>query len=100
MCPGSSTEIKECEEAECPGKKCCPSDLFEDIFAVPSAQWQDWGDWSKCTATCGQGLKTRARACFDPEFGSNKMCPGSSTEVAECNEEECKGTYIVKHQKL
>ena len=97
VCPGNSTEIKECEETECPGKKRCPSDLFEDFSAVVPAQWQDWGEWSECTATCGKGLKTRARACFDPELGSNQVCPGSSTEVMECNEEECPGNSLIKH---
>ena len=91
MCPGSSTEMKECEETECPGKKRCPSDLFEDISVVVPAQWQDWGEWSQCTATCGEGFKTRARACHDPESGSNPVCPGSSTEIKECEETECPG---------
>ena len=66
------------------------------VFAVLPAQWQVWGDWSQCTASCGQGLKMRARSCFDPESGSDQACSGSSTEVEECNEEECTGTLVVK----
>ena len=55
------------------------------------AQWQDWGEWSECTATCGKGLKMRARPCFNPESGGEKVCPGSSTEVEECEDAECAG---------
>ena len=68
------------------------------VFAVLPAQWQDWGAWSQCTVSCGQGLKMRARSCFDPESGNNQACSGSSTEVEECNEEECTGTLVVKQQ--
>ena len=42
----------------------------------------------------------RARAYFDLESGSNQVCPGSSTEVAECNEEECTGTSFINNSKL
>ena len=63
--------------------------LFEDIFAVDPTQWQDWGEWSECTATCGEGLNIRARACFDPESEGNRHCPGSPTQVKKCEEAEC-----------
>ena len=63
--------------------------LFEDIFAVDPTQWQDWGEWSECTATCGEGLNIRARACFDPESEGNYNCPGSPTQVKKCEEAEC-----------
>ena len=53
------------------------------------AQWQDWGEWSECTATCGEGLNIRARACFDPESERNHNCPGSPTQVKKCEEAEC-----------
>ena len=42
----------------------------------------------------------RARACHDLESGSNTVCPGNSTEVAECNEEECTGTSFINNSKL
>ena len=42
----------------------------------------------------------RAHACHDLESGSNTVCPGNSTEVAECNEEECTGTSFINNSKL
>ena len=70
--------------------------LFEDIFAVDPTQWQDWGEWSECTATCGEGLNIRARACFDPESEGNRHCPGSPTQVKKCEVAECTGTAVLK----
>ena len=59
--------------------------------AAIAAEWQDWGHWSQCTASCGQGLKIRARGCSEPEFGGDLLCSGNGTEVEGCNSAECPG---------
>ncbi|VDL70721.1 unnamed protein product [Nippostrongylus brasiliensis] len=46
--------------------------------------WSDWGEWSECSATCGQGNQTRARTC---ESGSD--CSGSSREMRFCQLASC-----------
>ena len=60
-------------------------------FPGVDGEWQEWGEWSHCTASCGQGLKIRARACSEPEFGGNYECPGNGTEVEGCSSDECPG---------
>ena len=67
--------------------------LLQNI-AVTVAEWQEWGGWSQCTASCGQGLKIRARACSEPEFGGEDQCPGNATEVEGCSSAECPGEHI------
>ena len=61
------------------------------IVAAISAEWQDWSHWSQCTASCGQGLKMRARACSEPSFGDHVQCLGDPTEVKDCSSAECPG---------
>ncbi|KHJ90347.1 thrombospondin type 1 domain protein [Oesophagostomum dentatum] len=69
----------------------------------PCPTWADWGEWSECTATCGQGnqhryllyrevttgwtvidLMLRTRTC---ENGSD--CPGSNREIRFCQLASC-----------
>ena len=64
-----------------------------NVSAIAS-EWQDWGQWSQCTASCGQGFKFRARTCSEPEFGGNDQCPGNATEVEGCSSAECPGEHI------
>ncbi|EYB84525.1 hypothetical protein Y032_0314g2213 [Ancylostoma ceylanicum] len=46
--------------------------------------WSDWGDWSVCSATCGQGSQHRIRSC---ENGVD--CPGSNRELRFCQLASC-----------
>ena len=66
-----------------------------DYITAIAAQWQEWGQWSQCTASCGQGLKIRARACSQPASGGNEQCPGDSTEVEDCSSAECPGELML-----
>ena len=60
---------------------------------IAASEWQEWGTWSQCTASCGQGLKVRGRGCLqsEPAFGHNVLCPGNATEVQDCKTAECPG---------
>jgi len=64
------------------------SDLTPTSSGI-DGEWQEWGEWSQCTASCGQGLKIRARACSQPASGGNEQCSGDSTEVENCSSAEC-----------
>ena len=87
-CPGKSTEAAPCMISECQGSlvHVCFSILFYPncVAAIP-AQWQDWGQWSLCSVSCGQGSKIRARACSAALFGGDEDCPGHSTEAEVCD---------------
>ena len=71
-CPGEPTETKDCLLDKCP---------------VKTSKWQEWGEWAKCSTTCGKGTNIRARAC-DKNGGS---CPGEPTETKDCLVAECPG---------
>ena len=61
--------------------------FFQGIDSV----WQEWGQWSECSTSCGNGSKVRARACSEPAFGGNDTCVGNSTETIDCLRSECPG---------
>ncbi len=63
--------------------------------SVPS-EWGPWGEWSKCTKTCGGGKMDRERRCVDKQ--GNKMgCfeggPGGDQRFRhqkdDCNMKRC-----------
>nr|XP_039269684.1 SCO-spondin-like isoform X2 [Styela clava] len=45
--------------------------------------WGPWGDWSKCTVSCGTGEISRSRKCAQGE------CDGDEKETSECNTVDC-----------
>ena len=57
-----------------------PFKLF-NFAAIPS-EWKEWGSWSQCTSSCGDGMKVRIRGCpSQPAFA----CNGHPTETAPCS---------------
>ena len=48
----------------------------------------EWGDWTDCSASCGNGLKTRDRSCSDPR----NTCEGYPQQRTICHEESCPAT--------
>ncbi|TRY69068.1 hypothetical protein TCAL_11284 [Tigriopus californicus] len=48
------------------------------------SRWTDWTEWSRCSARCGKGFRSRQRQCF------GLQCSGScSKEFEECESTEC-----------
>ncbi|ELU02418.1 hypothetical protein CAPTEDRAFT_208842, partial [Capitella teleta] len=52
-------------------------------------QWGEWTTWSRCSASCGQGTKSRTRQCVR-QMGNGRACADSSNLQHElCQNEEC-----------
>eukprot|EP00111_Clytia_hemisphaerica_P004685 TCONS_00013463-protein len=78
LCDGLTIEkqTKVCLAALCP----------------PKTEWGEWSEFSKCTATCGEGLQTRRRQClneFNQPIEIQKICPGKDTESKKCVRSKC-----------
>jgi len=57
---------------------------------VADCKWNQWGEWSACTKSCGGGTKQRDRSIQIAPRNGGKMCDANSiSEAVECNVEKC-----------
>ena len=72
-CPLDLSENRECNTQGCP----------VDCITSP------WGDWSNCSAKCGEGTQTRERSMVRPPKNGGKVCEQPFIETESCNEGPC-----------
>ena len=54
-----------------------------------------WGEWSKCSKSCGKGVQERTRTIVTAAQNGGKACVGVNKENKGCNIRSCPG----KNQK-
>ena len=67
--------------------------LSLSLSSVINGGYTHWSPWSECSATCGEGFRTRSRNCTNPEpMGGGKNCDeiGPDEEQVACDLPECK----------
>jgi len=76
------------------GGAACEGDAFESVVCneqpcPKNCEWNTFGDWSECSASCGGGNQHRERTKKqEAEFGGQN-CTGGAREVTPCNTHNC-----------
>ena len=66
-------------------KESRPCDTGVPCKVVIDGNWSAWGFWSKCSASCGDGLQERLRYCDNPApMNGGLGCVGNAKEVRTC----------------
>lgn len=62
------------------------------ILILVNGGWENWSNWTSCSATCSAGTKSRTRSCSNPfPKCGGQDCDGKSVDVEPCNEDiSCK----------
>jgi uncharacterized membrane protein YgcG len=74
-CPGDSPQSMACNEQGC---------LIDCVG--------DWGDWSDCSASCGDGTSEQWYIITTAAANGGQPCPGDSPQSMACNDRECAAT--------
>ena len=68
------------------------------IFLVDGG-FNQWSEFTPCSKSCGNGVKSRYRLCNSPEprGSAAKNCTGAYSDVKHCRLATCEGekTFIV-----
>ena len=73
ICKGGKEEIKSSE------------------LQATDCKQSSWGEWSKCSKSCGKGVQERTRTIVTPAKNGGKACSGPNKEEKACNIEACPG---------
>ena len=72
--------------------------IFLTIFVPVSGGWGDWGAYSRCSSSCGDGTQYRLRSCNSPTpLNEGETCEGSDREERFCSNAPCQtsGQYFI-----
>ncbi|WAR23497.1 SSPO-like protein [Mya arenaria] len=97
-CPGDQSQQKPCTEIMCPRNgtweewgewttcqvTCGEGKRTRTLDGV----WVTWSTWSECDVTCENGTRFRTRTCDGP-FHDGAECPGADQEVEDCFPRMC-----------
>ncbi|NXM53236.1 PPN protein, partial [Illadopsis cleaveri] len=51
--------------------------------------WGSWGEWSKCSRSCGGGVSFRQRRCYSQRTEGPPSCVGPTQSYRSCNVQNC-----------
>ena len=70
--------------------------IFSIALISVDGEWGQWSPWSKCTAACNGGKRSRHHFCDSPSPAhGGKDCVGSRHEDGQCNTEICPSKFRV-----
>lgn len=65
------------------------------VFVSVDGGYDEWGNYSECSLTCGGGNQMRMRTCTNPvPQNGGKPCMGVHSQTRECNTQACPGAYV------
>jgi len=65
----------------------------KSLYCYVDCKVEDWSSWTKCSATCGGGTKTRGRGVVQEAENGGAACP-SLEEEEPCNTDLCPGYFL------
>lgn len=67
------------------------------LIAPIDGHWGRWSAWGSCSASCGEGNRTRTRECDDPpNLNGGQYCQGGANHTEPCLIQSCGVGKMVK----
>ena len=88
---GTVSRKRECQNGIANQSPECNGDVADTTTCNEHscASWSTWSEWTKCSAQCDTGTKSRYRECFHGNTGDNG-CEGEAVELISCSDALCK----------
>lgn len=92
--PGIKSRSRVIVQEADPGGRNCTGEFSQELSCNLrpcgiDCEWDEWGEWDTCSKTCGGGEQSRSRLIKVREAFGGVPCPGNSTEVRPCAEDDC-----------
>ena len=58
---------------------------------VVDCKWSEYGEWSECSVTCGNGKHISTRKVIQQALNGGLECEGEDTKTKPCKLKKCKG---------
>ena len=62
-------------------------------YTVVDCEWNEYGEWSECSAKCGVGEQTRTRTVKQEAESGGNLCSGPKEESKDCEIKKCPGMH-------
>eukprot|EP00462_Mataza_sp_D1_P021468 CAMPEP_0175146018 /NCGR_PEP_ID=MMETSP0087-20121206/15124_1 /TAXON_ID=136419 /ORGANISM="Unknown Unknown, Strain D1" /LENGTH=1336 /DNA_ID=CAMNT_0016430891 /DNA_START=33 /DNA_END=4041 /DNA_ORIENTATION=+ len=85
---GTQTRVEAVVTPAKNGGRACPALQTQTRACQTSPCNQDcvmgWGEWGRCSVTCGRGVQARAMVILEKPIGSGRACPNPVRETRSC----------------
>ena len=71
----------------------CIGIIITIYLSAVDCEWNEFGEWTSCSKSCGGGEKTRIRTIKTTEQHGGSSCLGELTETQLCNVDSCPGMH-------
>ena len=72
----------------------CYSFFFIIIAGPINCLWSGYGEWSRCSVSCGTGTQQRKRMILQKAKNGGSECNGDPIETRSCSQPRCPGTLL------
>ena len=70
--------------------------MFYWIVTAANGKWSQWGQYGRCSKTCGPGIRTKRRVCNNPKpVNGGLSCQGAAVHQIKCNVKSCSKFVIM-----
>ena len=69
--------------------------MFSPNLGPINCLWSGFGQWSRCSVSCGTGTEQRKRMVLQQAKNGGEKCTGEAVETKPCKQPSCPGKWWI-----